>query len=63
MLIDPRLATELTSLDISILFGRGSSLSAAVASAPAPAAAAVPASSPSMIDLEICVLGSFIIFD
>jgi len=38
-------------------------LSAAVASAPAPAAAAVPASSPSMIDLEICVLGSFIIFD
>jgi len=39
MLIDPRLATELTMLDISILFSRGSSLSAAAASAPAPAPA------------------------
>jgi len=63
MLLDPRLETELTMVDLSILLGRGSSFSAAAAPAAVPSSVPAPSPSPSMLDLETCVLGSFIFFD
>jgi len=63
MLLDARLARELTMVvvvDLSILLGRGSSFSAA---APAAVLSSVSAPSSSMLELETCVLGSFIFFD
>jgi len=62
MLLDARLARELTMVvvvlvDLRILLGRGSSFSAA---APAAILSSVSAPSPSMLELETCVLGSFI---
>jgi len=49
-------------VDLSILLGRGSSFSEAAA-APAAVLSSVSAPSPSMLELETCVLGSFIFFD